>query len=87
MKDSLKRLASDRIISIALYEHSGDELTLAVGETDGQGLGLRLTLAYIGGGVPDPAAVAAYVGRKLHIRNNYTHLSNKFRTQVSDSVP
>jgi hypothetical protein len=37
-------------------------LTLAVGETDSQSLGLRLALADVGSGVPDPAAVAANVG-------------------------
>lgn len=46
------------------------ELTLAVGKTNGEGLGLRLAFADVGGGVPNPAAVAAYIGRQLHIGDN-----------------
>lgn len=51
------------------------QLTLAVGEADSKRLGLGLALADIGGGIPDPAAVAAYVGRKLHVGNNCAPLS------------
>ena len=45
-------------------------LTLAVGETDSKRLRLWLAFADIGGRVPDPAAVAAYVGRQLHVGDN-----------------
>lgn len=44
--------------------------TLSVSETDSQGDGLRLSLADIGGGVPDPAPVGADVGRELHLGND-----------------
>lgn len=44
--------------------------TLRVAEADGKGDSLGLALRHIGGGVPDPAAVGADVGRQLHIRDN-----------------
>ena len=47
-----------------------DELTLAVGEADGESLLLGLALGDIGGGVPDPAAVTADVGAQLHFRDD-----------------
>lgn len=50
-------------------------LTLAVGKADGKSLSLRLALADIGGGIPNPAAVAAHVGGKLHIRNDWKLVS------------
>lgn len=50
-------------------------LTLAVGKTDCQSLCLRLAFANVGSGIPNPTAVAAYVGRKLHIRNDYARFS------------
>lgn len=62
-------------------------LTLAVGETDGQGLSLGLALADIGGGVPDPAAVAADVGRQLHVGNNYALLSIRFHIRLPRIIP
>lgn len=40
---------------------------LAVGEADRERLSLGLALADIRGGIPDPAAVAADVGRQLHV--------------------
>jgi len=43
---------------------------LRVAEADGESLGLWLALRDIGGGVPDPAAVAANVGRELHVRDD-----------------
>ena len=51
----------------ALLEQVG---VLRVAETDGKSSGLGLALRDIGGGVPDPAAVAADVGRELHVGNN-----------------
>lgn len=48
-----------------------DKLTLAVGKTDSQGLSLGLTLADIGGGVPDPGAVTADVGAQLHVGDDW----------------
>jgi hypothetical protein len=51
----------------ALLEEVG---VLGVAETDGEGSGLGLTLRNIGGGVPDPAAVAADVGGELHVGND-----------------
>lgn len=45
-------------------------LTLAVGKADSQSLSLGLTLADIGGSVPNPAAVTADVGAQLHVGNN-----------------
>ncbi|KAI6773748.1 hypothetical protein HG531_000597 [Fusarium graminearum] len=49
---------------------SSGEPTLSVGESNGQGNSLRLTLADIGSGVPHPAAVRANVGGKLHLGDN-----------------
>ena len=49
----------------------GRALTFRVGEADGQGLGLGLTLGDVGGGVPHPAAVAADVGGELHVGNDW----------------
>ena len=66
-KASLKALASIAMVSEGLKVVGIKQLTLAVGETDGQGLSLRLTLRDIGGGVPDPAAVTADVGAQLHV--------------------
>jgi hypothetical protein len=51
----------------ALLEQVG---VLRVAETDGKSSGLRLALRDIGGGVPNPAAVAADVRRELHVGNN-----------------
>jgi hypothetical protein len=51
----------------ALLEEVG---VLGVAETDGESSSLGLALRNIGGGVPDPAAVAANVGRELHVGNN-----------------
>lgn len=48
----------------------GATLTLAVGETDSEGLCLGLALADVGGGVPHPAAVGTDVGGELHVGNN-----------------
>lgn len=48
----------------------GGQHTLGVGETDCQGNRLRLTLANVSGGIPDPASVAANVGRQLHVRDD-----------------
>jgi hypothetical protein len=52
----------------ALLEEVG---VLGVAETDGESSGLGLTLRDIGGGVPDPTAVAADVGGELHVGNDY----------------
>lgn len=49
---------------------TGHGLTLGVGEADGQGNGLSLALADIGGGVPHPAAVGTDVGGQLHLGND-----------------
>lgn len=49
------------------------KLTLAVRETDGQGLSLGLALGDIGRGIPNPAAVTANVGAELHVGDNCTH--------------
>jgi len=46
------------------------KLTLAVAETDGKSLSLGLALRNIGRSVPDPRAVAANVGRELHVGDN-----------------
>jgi hypothetical protein len=62
-------------------------LTLAVGETDSQGLSLGLALADIGGGVPDPAAVAAYVGRQLHVGNNLAIVSIRSHMRGPSIIP
>lgn len=43
------------------------ELTLTVGEADGESLSLGLAFADVRGGIPDPAAVTADVGRQLHV--------------------
>jgi hypothetical protein len=51
----------------ALLEEVG---VLRVAETDGESSGLGLALGDIGGGVPDPAAVAADVGGELHVGND-----------------
>jgi hypothetical protein len=51
----------------ALLEEVG---VLGVTETDGKSSSLRLALRDIGGGIPDPAAVAADVGGELHVGNN-----------------
>jgi hypothetical protein len=51
----------------ALLEEVG---VLGVTETDGKSGSLGLALGNIGGGVPNPAAVAANVGRELHVGNN-----------------
>ena len=45
-------------------------LTFGVGEPDGKGAGLWLTLTDIGGNVPDPTAIAADVGRQFHVRGH-----------------
>jgi hypothetical protein len=75
-KASLNRLASgdDRLAYIEFIVLEYVELTLAVGETDSQGLSLGLTLADIGGRVPDPAAVTADVGAQLHVGDDYAYL-------------
>jgi hypothetical protein len=83
MKASLKPFASGHFVSIHSCRADMNVLTLAVGETDGQGLGLRLALTDVGSGVPDPTAVAAYVGRQLHVGDNYAHLS--IRLCICDS--
>jgi hypothetical protein len=89
MNASLNWLASD--IYVSLLCSSGcrwnRRLTLAVGEADSQRLSLWLALADIGGGVPDPAAVAADVGRQLHVRDNCAHVSLRSCIHVSSIVP
>jgi hypothetical protein len=57
----------------ALLEEVG---VLGVAETDGESSGLGLTLRDIGGGVPNPAAVAANVGGELHVGNNCQMLAS-----------
>lgn len=46
------------------------KLTLAVAETNGKGLSLRLALGDICRGVPNPRAVTADVGGELHVGDN-----------------
>lgn len=77
MKASLKRLASAKpcVSHCILCPIFRVVLTLAVGETDGERLSFGLAFADVGGRVPNPAAVAAYVGRQLHVRDNYDNLS------------
>lgn len=61
-----------RLVSCALapsVKHG--KRTVGVGKADGQGDGLGLSLADIGSRVPDPAAVRANVGRKLHLGDDY----------------
>lgn len=63
---------NNKLVGILVYRQSKwDELTLAVGEADGESLLLGLTLGDISGGVPDPAAVTADVGAQLHFRDDY----------------
>lgn len=57
------------LANIFLYQ-AGVKLTLAVGKTNGKGLSFGLTFADVGRGIPHPAAVAAYVGRQLHVRDD-----------------
>lgn len=77
-KASLKALASIPMVSECLNKVGIKKLTLAVSETDGQGLSLRLTLRDIGGGVPDPAAVTADVGAQLHVGHDWKiHISTR----------
>ena len=62
---------NNKLVGVHVYHHSKwDQLTLAVGEADGESLLLGLALGDIGGGVPDPAAVAADVGAQLHFRDD-----------------
>jgi len=75
MNASLKALASGNVVSMRFFASRICALTLAVSETDGQGLSLRFALTDVGSSVPDPAAVAAHVGRELHVGDNYAHLS------------
>jgi hypothetical protein len=72
MNASLKALASVERGSKLLFSDDDlhRELTITVGEANGKGLSLGLTLTDVGGCVPHPAAVAADVGRELHVRNN-----------------
>ena len=71
MNASLNRLASARhgVSHARGAQRQGGKAarTLAVGEPDGQRLGLRLPLADVRGRVPDPAPVAADVGGELHV--------------------
>src|SRR4051812_47834013 len=46
------------------------ELTLAVGESNGQSLRFRFAFRNIRGSIPYPTAVAAHIRRKLHVRND-----------------
>lgn len=60
------------VLLLGLDEGLLEEVSvLGVAETDGKGSGLGLALRDIGGGVPDPAAVAANVGGELHVGNDY----------------
>lgn len=87
MKASLKAFASRHIVSVHSCGAGICKRTLAVGETNSQGLGLRLALTDVGSGIPDPAAVAAYVGRELHVGDNYAHLSIRLCVCNSCIVP
>lgn len=63
------------------------ELTLAVGKANSQSLSLGLTLADIGGGIPDPAAVTANVGAQLHVRDDYRiSISNRSFDDNKDEI-
>lgn len=75
MNASLKPLASGIVMLVCNCTIIEKSLTLAVGKADSQSLSLRLALADVGGSVPDPAAVAADVGGKLHVRHNCPRLS------------
>lgn len=57
--------------------------TLSVGKSNSQGNSLGLTLADVGGSVPDPTAVRADVGRELHLRDDYRLLLTSQRPQSS----
>ena len=70
MKASLNRLASAGWSASCYGSICADVLTLAVAEADGKSLSLGLTLRNIGRGVPDPGAVAADIGRELHVGDN-----------------
>lgn len=78
MKASLKALASAENVSIRFQDRHvtmGSTLTFRVAETDSKSDGLRLTLANIGGSVPDPAAVGSNVRGQLHLGNNWSERS------------
>lgn len=45
-----------------------DLLTFTVGKSDGKSLGFWLALTDVRCNVPDPASVAADIGRELHVR-------------------
>jgi len=67
------------------------KLTLRVGEADGKGDGLGLTLADISSGVPDPAAVGADVGGELHVGDDWYRITSaswfQTRTPYNTAVP
>lgn len=77
MKASLKRLASAILVNswLELLKVCARVLTLAVGEADRERLSLGLAFADIRGGIPDPAAVAADVGRQLHVGDDCESMS------------
>jgi hypothetical protein len=71
-KASLKRLASvEEWLVFALSEADFPrELTLSVGESNGQSLSLWLSLRNISNSGPDPGSVGSDVWSELHVADN-----------------
>ena len=67
MNASLNKLASADGGQQENALKNNNQLTFTVAESDGKGLCFWFALANICGHVPDPASVAANVGRKLHV--------------------